>query len=636
MSRDEHALMREPGEPDSSMAGRGASHLVREVGEKPLRLVRLDEFEPAVPLADHERAAYLRRFCTLFVDDERSRSGGLGCVAFARNALGESLALKTMLQPASGEAAEAAEDEDAPAQRAAARRQAFRREYEEHRALNGIKGVPRLFGYGSVDGAPAIVMEWIEGETLGQAARQLAVDGARRMSTLTVARLGRDLFDVLARFDALDEGFVHRDISPSNVMLRTSHLSAERQEEEGAFDLCLVDFGSATASPQGARGSFTHAMGTVRFATPDYAPPEMLTNDIAGVASLRTSAAVDVYAAASVLFELATGSVPFDLAAADATASAGADADGSDAEPTRRVRDGQGDPASPYLIKSTAAPRPFVGAHEAAPSIVEVLAHEQDVAVTAAKALLDFGMEPDEQTLRAALVLVDGQLADMLRACLSPKQADRPSAAAMRDGLAAFCDQYGQNVARALRGSPLIPCWGTASWLDSASPFALRRVVRSAGKAVAAGVLVVVALATGLLLDGAQAQVVAGAASFPVTLSGIVVACALLVPALCARVASGSARATRSGFLRGTCALLVATAVLLMGIGLLDFESSRRALGLYAAVFAVGAAAWCPIVLDYAMAVVPALLAERHRMLRAAAEHPELRDRAAHELTEGE
>ena len=72
------------------------------------------------------------------------------------------------------------------------------------------------------------------------------------------------------------------------------------------------------------------------------------------------------------------------------------------------------------------------------------------------------------------------------------------------------------------------------------------------------------------------------------------------------------------------------------GYGLLDFESSRRALGLYAAVFAVGAAAWCPIVLDYAMVVVPALLAERHRMLRAAAEHPELRDRAAHELTEGE
>ena len=641
MSSNENALSKVPEEQASEEIQGTTSRSLRDTQVKRLRVVRIEQFEAAVPLADHEQATYRRRFCTLFVDDERTRTGGLGRVMFAQNAMGEALALKTMLPakndtPASDAVAEEPESEDGAKQREELRSRAFRREYEEHRALGGIKGVPRLYGYGSVDGVPAIVMEWIDGITLAQAARQLAVDNAHRMSSLTVARLGRDLFDVLARFDALDKGFIHRDISPSNVMVRTAHLSMEQQEEEGAFDLCLVDFGSATALQQGKRGSFTDSVGAVRFATPNYAPPEMLTNDISGIASLRQSASVDVYAAASVLFELATGNVPFDLDGSVEHAEEPArDRAGNDGDALQKGK-GQSDAASPYLIKSNSSPRAFLGAHEAAPAIVDVLAREQDVAITAGKALLDYGMEPEEQTLCDALVMVDGQLADMLKACLSPKQSDRPSAEAMRDGLAAFCEHYSQNVARALRGTPLIPCWGTASWLDATSPFALRRIVRSVGKAVALGILVVASLATGLLLDGAPVRVTMGATSLPITLNGIAIAVVLLVPALCARIASHTSRTTRSGFLRGTCALLVATTVLLIGIGLLDFESVRRALGLYAALFAAVAAGWCPIVLDFAMAVVPALLAERRRMLQAAGAHPALHEREVHELTEGE
>lgn len=641
MNSNENVLSKASEDRASEEIQDAASRSLRGAQVKHLRVVHVDHFEAAVPLADYEQAAYRRRFCTLFVDDERTRTGGLGRVMFAQNAMGEALALKTMLPAAnntgtSDAATEEIKPEDASKRREQLRGRAFRREYEEHWALGGIKGVPRLYGYGSVDGAPAIVMEWIDGVTLAQAARQIAVDDAHRMSSLTVARIGRDLFDVLARFDVLDEGFVHRDISPSNVMVRTSHLSVEQQEGEGAFDLCLVDFGSATALQQGNRGSFTDSVGAVRLATPNYAPPEMLTNDISGIASLRQSASVDVYAAASVLFELVTGNVPYDLDGAAGQAEEPASGHASNNSHATQEGGKPGDAASPYLIKSSSSPRVFLGAHEAAPAIVDVLALEEEVAITVGKALLDFGMEPEEQTLRDALVLVDGQLADMLKACLSPKQSDRPSAEAMRDGLAAFCEHYGQNVARALRGTPLIPCWGTFSWLDAASPLALRRIVRSVGKAIALGVLMVSSLATGLLLDGALAQVTMGTTSLPITLNGIVVALALLVPALCARIASRTSRATRPGFLRGTCALLVATAIFVIGIGLLDFESVRGALGLYAALFAAVAAGWCPIVLDYAMAVVPALLAERRRMLQAADAHPALREREVHELTEGE
>ena len=232
------------------MTGFEGEELAAPVGEPTapraprLRVVRLERFEAAAPLADEEREAYRRRFCMLFVDDGRARRGGLGNVAYAQNALGEKLALKTVLTPAREEG----EDEESFSGRIDVRRAAFRQEYEGHRALAGFRGVPRLFGYGFVEGEPAIVMEWIEGETLREVRAQLSADDAGRVSPLTVARLGRDLFDLLARIEDMGEGFVHRDISPSNVMVRTGRMTVWDQAEEGSFDLCLVDFGSAASN----------------------------------------------------------------------------------------------------------------------------------------------------------------------------------------------------------------------------------------------------------------------------------------------------------------------------------------------------------------------------------------------------
>src|SRR5699024_4987208 len=121
------------------------------------------------------------------------------------------------------------------------RQDAFRREYECHRALSGLKGFPRLFGCGQVDGVPAIVMEWVDGLTLEAACRHVAVDDEGRLSPLTAARMGRDLFDVLSRMELVDGGFSHGDVTRANVMVRTSHLPLAEQVEEGVFDLVLVD-----------------------------------------------------------------------------------------------------------------------------------------------------------------------------------------------------------------------------------------------------------------------------------------------------------------------------------------------------------------------------------------------------------
>ena len=156
-------------------------------------------------------------------------------------------------------------------------------------------------------------MKRVEGETLREVRAQLSADDAGRVSPLTAARLGRDLFDLLTRIDDMGEGFVHRDISPSNVMVRTGRMTARDQVEEGSFDLCLVDFGSAASTQRAPEASFTARVGVARLATPGYAPPEMLSNDIPNLAARRSSPAVDVYAAASVLFELACGELTFNI-----------------------------------------------------------------------------------------------------------------------------------------------------------------------------------------------------------------------------------------------------------------------------------------------------------------------------------
>lgn len=83
------------------------------------------------------------------------------------------------------------------------------------------------------------------GVTLEEAARALAVDDEGRLSPLTVARIGRDLFDLLARMAYVEGGLAHRDVAPRNIMIDTGQLSVADQVEEGAFQLVLIDFGSA-------------------------------------------------------------------------------------------------------------------------------------------------------------------------------------------------------------------------------------------------------------------------------------------------------------------------------------------------------------------------------------------------------
>lgn len=412
-----------------------------------LRLARVDGFEPAVALGADELPAYLRRFTMLFADDATMRRGGIGRVTRAVNAQGEAVALKQLILPTRDEF-----DDDVAHEALVTKfKAAFREEYECHRALSGLKGFPRLYGWGEVDGVPVIVMEWVEGETLARLRSRLAVDDAGRLSPLVAARLGRDLFDLLCRMSLVGEGFVHRDISPANVMVRTARLPLDRQLAEGTFDLCLIDFGSSLAlepasavAGTGGKASFTERYATLRRATVAYAPPEMLTDDIPDLRMLRMSPAIDVYAAASAVYELIAGVAPYEVAP-------GASGTSGSRKKTRDI-------ASPYRLKMDTLPDYPVGAHAPGCDLTQLLRREPDVALAAAEQAQQLGLDPNSEDLRDALAFVDAQLFDVVMACLSCHQEDRPEPAAAEAALSAFCDHYAQNVARSLRAEPLMPC----------------------------------------------------------------------------------------------------------------------------------------------------------------------------------
>ena len=71
---------------------------------------------------------------------------------------------------------------------------------------------------------------------------------------------------------------VHRDLSPSNIMFRTTSRTLEQQIADCSFDPCLIDMGSATMAL--GDDTITRRADIWRFATPAYAAPEMLTQDI--------------------------------------------------------------------------------------------------------------------------------------------------------------------------------------------------------------------------------------------------------------------------------------------------------------------------------------------------------------------
>lgn len=267
-----------------------------------MNIIALSPFEPNAMFATSEDPDTIRRFTTLL--DCGAVGGGSHHLRKVANTEGETFALKTLWPLDSRE-------ENGPAVTPSGIK-TLTEEYRNLAAVSLLSGFAKTYGYGYTGNTPAILMEWIEGLSLRDAVAELTdpAEGGR-IPANTVAAIGKRLGEILLGAQKLDAPFAHRDISLRNIIIRTTRRPLAQQIAHCSFDLCLVDLGSS--SIKRSDPSFTMSTGIWRNGTPEFAPPEMLSNDIPELAPLRTSPSIDTYELCSVLYTLYAGHTPYRL-----------------------------------------------------------------------------------------------------------------------------------------------------------------------------------------------------------------------------------------------------------------------------------------------------------------------------------
>lgn len=267
-----------------------------------MNIIALSPFEPNAMFATSEDPDTIRRFTTLL--DCGAVGGGSHHLRKVANTEGETFALKTLWPLDSRE-------ENGPAVTPSGIK-TLTEEYRNLAAVSLLSGFAKTYGYGYTGNTPAILMEWIEGLSLRDAVAELTdpAEGGR-IPADTVAAIGKRLGEILLGAQKLDAPFAHRDISLRNIIIRTTRRPLAQQIAHCSFDLCLVDLGSS--SIKRSDPSFTMSTGIWRNGTPEFAPPEMLSNDIPELAPLRTSPSIDTYELCSVLYTLYAGHTPYRL-----------------------------------------------------------------------------------------------------------------------------------------------------------------------------------------------------------------------------------------------------------------------------------------------------------------------------------
>lgn len=158
----------------------------------------------------------------------------------------------------------------------------------EGEILARIGGRRHVIGYaGRDESSPAILMEYAPG---GSLADRLA--GERALAPEVRRTIFAQLVDAVEHVHAA--GLVHRDLKPGNVLFTADNR------------LRLIDFGVSAAI--GSRGTLAPSWEEDDVGTLAYAAPEQLAGPVSA-----THPAADVYSLGVLLYEMASGRLPFEL-----------------------------------------------------------------------------------------------------------------------------------------------------------------------------------------------------------------------------------------------------------------------------------------------------------------------------------
>ena len=167
--------------------------------------------------------------------------------------------------------------------------------WAEARAVTAIKhaSIVDVYDYGvTPDGRTFIVMEYLEGETLGARLK------ARGMLPVPQAvAIARQIANALGAAHAV--GVVHRDLKPDNVFL------VPDPEVTGGERVKLLDFGVAKLAVTDEDGTAKTITGTL-LGTPHYMSPEQCEG--ARAVDHRS----DLYSLGCTLFQMVSGRLPFE------------------------------------------------------------------------------------------------------------------------------------------------------------------------------------------------------------------------------------------------------------------------------------------------------------------------------------
>jgi serine/threonine protein kinase len=198
--------------------------------------------------------------------------GGMGAVYEARHKLSRRFAIKFLLPEL------------------AANRQILRRFENEAKAAGGLEhaNLAAVIDSGrAADGAPYLVMEFLEGEDCSSL--------LRRLGPLPVRRAADIVFQACQGLAVAHKaGIIHRDLKPENLFLADAG--------DGSDLVKVLDFGIAKLRLPD--GSNVTSIGAA-FGTPHYMSPEQARG--AGEVDKRT----DVWSLGVVLYELLSGQKPF-------------------------------------------------------------------------------------------------------------------------------------------------------------------------------------------------------------------------------------------------------------------------------------------------------------------------------------